>query len=245
MFTSHPQRVEVFRAGVWRAGELLGWRHDEAGVCQVWVRVVAAGVEETGWTDLAALRLPERPPVAAAAPVTAAVEETRTWAAVQAAPHRGVPGPDVEATASLPLVRDHVAQAGAARPGGRRRAPEESAGQAVAAAPRPTQAPGRHRAPASPVDAAAGRHRAADTGLIPVVAEPAAAAAVVSREEPPATVVRSVPTARGPLSSEPSAPRGWSAPAGLEGDLLTRPMRLSDQIPQSRRPRVDGSLSRP
>jgi hypothetical protein len=36
---------------------------------------------------------------------------------------------------------------------------------------------------------------------------------------------------------------GWTAPAGLEPDLLTRPMRLSDQGTQARRPRLDGSVS--
>src|SRR5688572_25749136 len=60
VFTSQPQAVEVYQAGAWWAGELLGWRHDASGSCQVWVRVVLGGVEETAWTDLASLRLPER-----------------------------------------------------------------------------------------------------------------------------------------------------------------------------------------
>src|SRR4051795_12946872 len=59
VFTSQPQAVEVYQAGAWWAGELLGWRHDANGSCQVWVRVVLGGVEETAWTDLASLRLPE------------------------------------------------------------------------------------------------------------------------------------------------------------------------------------------
>jgi hypothetical protein len=29
----------------------------------------------------------------------------------------------------------------------------------------------------------------------------------------------------------------------MEPDLLTRPMRLTDLVPHSRRPRVDGSLA--
>ena len=60
VFTSQPQAVEVYQAGAWWAGELLGWRHDADGWCQVWVRVVLGGVEETAWTDLSTLRLPER-----------------------------------------------------------------------------------------------------------------------------------------------------------------------------------------
>ena len=52
VFTSQPQAVEVYQAGAWWAGELLGWRHDADGSCQVWVRVVLGGVEETAWTDL-------------------------------------------------------------------------------------------------------------------------------------------------------------------------------------------------
>jgi hypothetical protein len=51
VFTSQPQTVEVYQAGTWWAGELLGWRHDADGSCQVWVRVVLGGVEETAWTD--------------------------------------------------------------------------------------------------------------------------------------------------------------------------------------------------
>ena len=60
VFTSKPQAVEIYQAGAWWSGELLGWRHAADGSCQVWVRVVLDGAEETAWTDLETLRLPER-----------------------------------------------------------------------------------------------------------------------------------------------------------------------------------------
>ncbi|NEK57313.1 hypothetical protein GCU56_05425 [Geodermatophilus sabuli] len=64
-FAGPPQAVEVFHAGRWFPGELLGWRHDEAGCCRVRVRCVVGGLRHTAWTDLAQLRLPApvRPPV--------------------------------------------------------------------------------------------------------------------------------------------------------------------------------------
>src|SRR5829696_8733889 len=34
VFTSQPQAVEVYQAGAWWAGELLGWRHDTNGSAQ-------------------------------------------------------------------------------------------------------------------------------------------------------------------------------------------------------------------
>ncbi|MGY1706800.1 hypothetical protein ACI79C_19710 [Geodermatophilus sp. SYSU D00697] len=57
-FVGDPQPVEVFHAGVWFPGELLGWRFDEAGTCRVRVRCVVGGLRHTAWTDLAHLRLP-------------------------------------------------------------------------------------------------------------------------------------------------------------------------------------------
>ena len=56
----NPRRSRSIRPVPGGPGELLGWRHDADGSCQVWVRVVLGGVEETAWTDLATLRLPER-----------------------------------------------------------------------------------------------------------------------------------------------------------------------------------------
>ncbi|MGY1592746.1 hypothetical protein ACI79D_12265 [Geodermatophilus sp. SYSU D00708] len=57
-FVGDPQPVEVFHAGAWFPGELLGWRFDETGTCRVRVRCVVGGLRHTAWTDLAHLRLP-------------------------------------------------------------------------------------------------------------------------------------------------------------------------------------------
>jgi hypothetical protein len=88
------------------------------------------------------------------------------------------------------------------------------------------EARGRHRAPADP-----GRHRAADTGLLPLV---------------PAEADRALPSTPTGARREQSLPSPCEAGAGsfdMEPDLLTRPMRLTDLVPHSRRPRVDGSLA--
>jgi hypothetical protein len=328
VFTSQPQAVEVYQAGAWWAGELLGWRHDSNGSCQVWVRVVLGGVEETAWTDLTTLRLPERhltvaQPAAAYAPATQEMSVARHPSGRRA---RSA-DTDPQATAGLPLVRDLAAvpdlpstggrrtadetaqfasvgrrrapEATKSPSGGRRRAPETgespSVGRrrapesvaAVAAAPSvaapsvaapsvaapsvaapsavapsavapsavaPSAAArgaapgvaGRHRAtgaPGAPGDP--GRHRTADTGLLPVVSDTA---------EPRSDVRSQQPAPRGPRSAPPvHRPRpegayervreGWTAPAGMEPELLTRPMRLSDHAPHARRPRVDGSVA--
>ena len=243
VFTSQPQAVEVYQSGAWWPGELLGWRHDPDGSCQVWVRVVLGGVEESAWTDLSTLRLPERHlaavPVASAlpAPATREAPVTRVAPAVPAiADDR-----DLTETASLPLVRDlAVAPARPAddvrRTGGRRRAPETGALAAVSVTDSPPAVPiapgvaprGRHRAPADP-----GRHRAADTGMLPAVSRGAGedvglpASRIARAEE---TIARA--------SRDP-----WSTAVDPEPDLLTRPMRLTDLAPHSRRPRVDGSLA--
>jgi hypothetical protein len=105
---------------------------------------------------------------------------------------------------------------------GRRRAPETGEMPALGRRRAPEGAPavaqpgasGRHRAPGD-----RGRHGTADTGLVPVVSE----------------------TPRPPRPQK-GATAGWTAPEGVEGDLLTRPMRLTDQAGQSRRPRLGGSL---
>jgi hypothetical protein len=62
-FAGDPQPVEVFHRGVWYPGELLGWRHDEAGRCVARVRCVVGRLRHSAWMDLADLRLP-RPDVA-------------------------------------------------------------------------------------------------------------------------------------------------------------------------------------
>ncbi|MGK5113132.1 MULTISPECIES: hypothetical protein [unclassified Geodermatophilus] len=64
-FLGEPQPVEVFHAGVWFPGELLGWRFDETGTCRVRVRCIVGGLRHTAWTYLTHLRLPEPRPVPA------------------------------------------------------------------------------------------------------------------------------------------------------------------------------------
>jgi hypothetical protein len=278
VFTSQPQAVEVYQAGAWWAGELLGWRHDVNGSCQVWVRVVLGGVEETAWTDLTTLRLPERHLAVAAQPVAGFGPPTQEMSVARHPSGRRARSVDAgQATAGLPLVRelaavpdlpsiggrrtaDETAQfasvgrrrapdsADSPNPG-RRRAPETGespsvgrrrAPDAVAAAPAKPGVAGRHRAPGDP-----GRHRTADTGLFPAVArsaEPtpenrAPVATRGSRLAPP------VHTPRADAAADGRSRGSWTAPTGLEPDLLTRPMRLSDHVPHSRRPRIDGSVA--
>jgi hypothetical protein len=230
----------------------------------VWVRVVLGGVEETAWTDLASLRLPERHLTVAAEPSSrASAYATQEMSVARHPAGRRSRPADAEATTALSAVRDlsvvpdlsvkggrrtadetaQFASVGrrrapevAERPstGGRRRAPETDESPAVGrrrapegppAATGVTGSSGRHRAP---VDR--GRHRTADTGLFPVVSDAAAA---------PAT-----PRVAAARSSEPAARAcaAWTAPEGLESELLTRPMRLSDHVPHARRPRLDGAL---
>jgi hypothetical protein len=159
VFTSQPQAVEVYQAGAWRAGELLGWRHDANGTCQVWVRTVLAGIEQTVWTELSDLRLPERHLTVASEPSAGAEPSPVVDASITQMLPRASSAPecsgesDAAATASMPAVRDlSVVGGGASRRGGRRRAPEgpETTVATVAAAvaalaePRPG---GRRRAP--------------------------------------------------------------------------------------------------
>jgi hypothetical protein len=318
VFTSKPQAVEVYQAGAWWAGELLGWRHAADGSCQVWVRVVLGGVEETAWTDLETLRLPERH--LAMAPEPASVESAERQQSVARHPssrreHRA--DSDASATASLPMVRDlsvvsdaTVAPSGGRRrapdvpaavstggrrrapespvvapSGGRRRAPETAETPAVVTtggrrrAPETAETPvvvptggrrrapedaavassgpaallGRHGAPApAPAPASitasadAGRHRTADTGLFPAIGDTTSGPKAGRPSAGPTTTVRgrALPTARPapPEETRRSSTGTWSAPSGLESELLTRPMRLSDHAPHSRRPRLDGSL---
>ena len=118
---------------------------------------------------------------------------------------------------------------------GRRRAPE-----GVASAPAQPGAAGRHRAPGD-----LGRHRTADTGLFPVVAGTPAPSSedrsqATSRGSRPAPPVHK---SRADAASDGRSRESWTAPAGLEPELLTRPMRLSDHMPHARRPRVDGSVA--
>jgi hypothetical protein len=260
VFTSQPQAVEVYQAGAWWAGELLGWRHDADGSCQVWVRVVLGGIEETAWTDLTTLRLPERhlsvaPPAAPRGPATQEMSVARHPSG------RRSRSTDVDSgvTASLPSIRELSVvpdpASSAAPTGGRRRAPEQtpasSSGRrrapedalAAAPAPSPASSPGRHRAAgASGASGDPGRHRTADTGLLPAVSKAPRAArpepAAAPQAPRPARPAQSYGAPRPELAGTRSR-EAWTAPEGMEADLLTRPMRLSDHM-QSRRPRPDG-----
>ena len=281
VFTSQPQAVEVYQAGTWWAGELLGWRHDANGSCQVWVRVVLGGVEETAWTDLASLRLPERHLAVAAEPAGRGAYGAGTQEMSVARHPSGrrtrSAGVDGAATAGLPVVRDlsvvpDLPATGGRRTAdetaqfasvGRRRAPETDespavgrrrapdtgespavgrrrAPEGVASAPAQSGSAGRHRAPGD-----LGRHRTTDTGLFPMVADSPGVSSEdrsqsMSRGSRPAPPVHKP---RGGATSDSSARESWTAPAGLEPELLTRPMRLSDHMPHARRPRVDGSVA--
>jgi hypothetical protein len=244
VFTSQPQAVEVYQSGAWWPGELLGWRHDADGGCQVWVRVVLGGIEESAWTDLTALRLPERHLGVAPQADSVRGPATQEMAATRVSPaaRPATPARDLSETASLPLLRDRSVSpahsTGGSRPsGGRRRAPEEGS-----TAPRTAPsagAAGRHRAPADP-----GRHRAADTGLLPAVTLGSVDRPTTQR--PALGEGRAIPTPRSGRATESlaTAPGDvWSSSIDPEPELLTRPMRLSDLGHQSRRPRLDGSLS--
>ncbi|MCW2683145.1 MAG: uncharacterized protein JWP33_1058 [Blastococcus sp.] len=265
VFTSRPQAVEVYQAGAWWSGELLGWRHDAEGSCQVWVRVVLGGVEESAWTDLASLRLPERHLSVAPSPRSPApyAPQTQAMSVSRHPAGRRVVATDGDSstTASLPMVRDFTVVpngAPAAPAGGRRRAPDEvapssggrrrapetvSASAAPAPDPAPAEALGRHRAPA----ADAGRHRTADTGMLrPVTDDAPKAPSVTRRPTLQTAATHAVPPPSAQASRPQEGARGrardtWTAPEGLESELLTRPMRLSDLTPHAGRPRVDGS----
>jgi hypothetical protein len=236
VFTSSPQSVEIYERGAWWPGSMLGWRHDNSGSCQAWVRVEFAGVVEDAWVDLTLLRLPE----SSADRHLAMAREPR--GASRGDARDGMPArpSDVTQTQHLPLVREGGAPAAGRRvppTGGRRRAPETGEMSAPAAPPSALPAAadeslGRHRAPA-PADP--GRHRAADTGVLSAVpAEPGPVslsgrstdrwAPAPSRTElPPAG-----PAVRSTASHRPAQP-----------DLLTRPMRLEDGVGSARRSRRD------
>jgi hypothetical protein len=227
VFTSSSQDVEVYSAGAWWSGSLLGWRHEPDGACQVWVRAVVAGVERAAWTDLGDVRLPER---ATLRPVTGGAADVAGREALTS-------------TISLFAVRDGAADevagqvpaAGGRRSGGRRRAPEVQEAPARRAAPGTTAAAGRHRAPAPADPVAAGRHRAADTGALPAVpadddaARPAAASSRPGRVES----ARGVAGRPLPVLPEPAGPAD-------DRDFYTRPLRLATSVPQPRSPRWDG-----
>jgi hypothetical protein len=237
VFTSQPQAVEVYQAGTWWAGELLGWRHDADGSCQVWVRVVLGGVEETAWTDLATLRLPERHlsvanPTAYRGPATQEMSVARHPSGRRA---RSADGDS--ATGSLPKVPGLSVVQDVPSTGGRRTADETaqfaSVGRRRAPETGQIAVSGRRRAPEAAEASSGGRRRAPEGALAPT---PSAGAA--GRHRAPGTVDT------GLVPTVVAAPRavGWTEPEGLEAEGLTRPMRLSDHM-QSRRPRLGGSLT--
>jgi len=263
VFTSQPQAVEVYQAGAWWAGELLGWRHDANGSAQVWVRVVLGGVEETAWTDLASLRLPERHLAVAAEPIARGTYGPGTQEMSVARHPAGRRARSAEASvpaaAGQPTVRDLSVVPDLPATGGRRSADETAQFASVGRrrAPETVETPvaggrrtadetaqfasvGRRRAPedapAQPVPATPGRHRAADTGLLPAVSAPTISTARVAAGPVPGGSAVPPPVSR---PQEPATRAGWTAPEGVEPELLTRPMRLSDHVPHARRPRAD------
>ncbi|PWW23360.1 hypothetical protein JD79_02534 [Geodermatophilus normandii] len=128
-----PQDVEVVVDGAWVPGAMLGWRVDATGGCQALVRLRGAHGQEA-WTDLAAVRLPERhlslAPAPAGAPgtvVTAAVGHPAVTPGVRAPRRARRHGGDV--TAEQPAVRPGAA--------GRHRAPAGSGRHRAATAEMP------------------------------------------------------------------------------------------------------------
>jgi hypothetical protein len=236
VFTSQPQAVEVYQAGAWWAGELLGWRHDADGSCQVWVRVVLGGVEETAWTDLTTLRLPERH-LSVAGPTPPRGPATQEMSVARHPSGRRARSAESDsASGGLPKVPGLSVVPDAPSAGGRRTADETAQFASVGRrrAPETGQFPvtGRRRAPEDAEVPAAGRRRAPE-GAVAATSSPGAAG---RHRAPGAADPGLMPTA-----APAGRSAGWTAPEGLEAELLTRPIRLSDRM-QSRRPRLGGSL---
>ncbi len=195
-----PQDVEVSVDGTWGPGVMLGWRVDETGGCQALVLLRDSRGRET-WTDLAAVRLPERH--LSLAPATGEASG-------------GVPGTVGVSAVGHPVV---APGARAARRPFRRHGGDVTAEQpAVSAA-----VAGRHRAPAG-----SGRHRAA-TAEMPAVTCAAPAVAVPTGPTAGPTADPTVGMAPGASVSATA-----TATATAEPDLLTRPIRLGDLVPNAR-----------
>jgi hypothetical protein len=169
-----PQDVEVLVDGAWVPGAMLGWRHDDAGRCEAWVRLRSGGrgtgdrdAEADGsWVALATVRLPERHLALASVPATAAM------------PAAGAPAaPLAAATAAMAAVAPGV-PAGRARRS-RRHCAEVTAEQLAV----PVVGAGRHRAPAGPPP---GRHRALTAEMPAVTPEQTRAAPVAVASAPAA-----------------------------------------------------------
>jgi hypothetical protein len=58
-FAASTQPVEIHHRGIWYAGELLGWRHEDDGRVTARVRVQVDGLRHSFWKDFAELRLPD------------------------------------------------------------------------------------------------------------------------------------------------------------------------------------------
>ena len=193
VFTSQPQAVEVYQAGAWWPGELLGWRHDADGSCQVWVRVVLGGVEESAWTDLTRLRLPERHLSVAPEPTArrGRVHHPEAAAGVirgpsgasgpgPTPPRRRACPPSVTCPSSRP-VRVPAVGAGRPRRPGAVTAPASPRSGAAGVAPRRAPSPSSPRLPPAP--RSGGRRRAPELGeqAAPLNDAAASAAAAAGR----------------------------------------------------------------
>ncbi len=195
-----PQDVEVLVDGAWVPGAMLGWRHDDDGRCEAWVRLrtglpgdPAVGEAAGSWVQLATVRLPERHLALASAPATAAV------------PAVGAPTPGTAALAAVPGLAPAVPAAGGLRRS-RRHCAEVTAEQPAV----PVAGAGRHRAPAGPVP---GRHRALTVEMPAVSPEP-----VTSITPTPAPTPAPTP---GPAPQAPE-PDLLTRPIRL-GDLVSGP----------------------
>jgi hypothetical protein len=208
VFSQQSQRVEVFLDGDWRPGSLLGWRHDGAGACEVWVRVTVDNADREAWTGLAEVRLPEaRMPevrVPEPRPAPAPVSETA------ADPFAALGEELFPGASAAPLLSLGEAAAREQRLAGVLPAPAPAAprrrrrhgGDVTAEMPavHGGAAAGRHRA-----SGVAGRHRAVD--------------ALPQPEEAPRPA---------PADATVLMPRA------TEADCLTRPLRLGDRVPRPR-----------
>ncbi|MGY1634544.1 hypothetical protein ACI784_22825 [Geodermatophilus sp. SYSU D01186] len=120
-FRGDPQPVEVFHAGHWFPGDLLGWRFDETGTCRVRVRCVVGGLRHTAWTDLAHLRLPTAavvpaPAVEAVVPVSPPVPVPRTAPGIASGRARPTADGDTGRHPLLPGADRHPAPPAVPRP---------------------------------------------------------------------------------------------------------------------------------
>ena len=253
VFTSQPLDVEVYSAGEWLPGLLLGWRHDASGICQVCVQLTGGSSEKSTWTDLECLRLPERHLAPGREPVEdlAATRSLRLTGvsaggpvrhgrpAAPAAPRSTLDAQELAVPRSLPVIGDDAASR-AVHPAGRRRADSRVVGE-TARFPSVGASVGRHRAPASP--SVAGRHRAADAGAWPVVIEAAVIETDGGGRSPGARAAQAWSRSSGDSGATGAAGDEMSDTPSPAPELLTRPMRLGGSIPRHRGARWDDTLT--